>query len=195
MPNQSNTLPDTRQVHTPAHTEPAQLGQAPLTMRRIADAQSTDFPALVALIVANPRYRLETQQRRSTRDDALSIVNDLPPHAKAAQKYVWGVWHGKVLIGCLEVVRHWPQAHHLYIGQLTVAERWQRQGHGQAVMAMLAERSRSWPGVRRWRLAVVASQAGAIAFWRRLGFSDTGQRETSPAYRVPLVVMEKVVGR
>lgn len=178
-----------------AHVEPAHLGQHPLTMRRIDGVSSSDFAALVEFVLANPRYRLQTQFRQPSRNDALDVVHDLPRGAKAEQKYLWGVWDGDTMIGFIEVIRHWPQAHYIYIGQLMIGERWQRQGHGRTVLNMLAERSGSWAGVRRWRLAAVASQTPAIAFWKSAGFVETGQREASPSYRAPLVLMEKVVAR
>ena len=176
-------------------TEPAQLEQAPLTMRRIVDLESEDFAALVKFVLANPRYLQQTQHRQPTRSDAIDIATDLPPGANPTQKYLWGVWHGGVMIGFVEAIRHWPQAHHLYIGQLMIGERWQRQGHGSTVLNMLAERSRNWSGVRRWRLAVVATQDSALAFWRAMGFVATGQRATSRFYQAELITMEKIVSR
>ncbi|RQP25070.1 GNAT family N-acetyltransferase [Piscinibacter terrae] len=179
----------------PMHTEPAQLEHAPLTMRRILEHNSRDFQALVSFILANPQYRLETEQRHPSRDDALKALYELPPRAKAAQKYLWGIWRGDELVGFVEVIRHWPQAHYLYIGQLMIGQRWQRLGHGRTVLRMLAERSGSWSGIRRWRLAVVASQSSALAFWKAMSFTDTGQRENMPGYLVPLVMMERMAPR
>jgi GNAT superfamily N-acetyltransferase len=164
-----------------------------LRMRHI-DARSPDVDDLVRLILDNPRYRLETQHRMPVPADAMELLQSLPPKASAAQKYVWGLWLGDHMIGYLEVIRQWPHAHHLYIGSLLIAERSQRQGHGRSALAMLAARTHAWSGIRRWRLAVVESQTGAMSFWRDCGFVATGQQQRSPFYPASLHVMEKLVG-
>jgi len=166
-----------------------------LQMRSIDGPCSPDTAQLVSLVLNNPRYRLETQQRSPCRKDATDLLCELPAGATPEQKYVWGLWANEQLIGCLEVLRGWPHAHHLYIGQLLIAEAHQRQGYGIRSLQMLAERSRGWAKIHRWRLAVVESQLAARAFWKRAGFVETGQRTQLPQYRNPLVLMEKPIGR
>lgn len=188
-----NTLSSWLGLLPSGSTEPAQLEQLPLTMRRIDDEDSPDFDALAQFIRNNPTYLRQTQHRKPTYDDAVAVLHELPPGAKPAQKYLWGIWWGDSMVGYLEVIRHWPRHHHLYIGQLMIGERWHRRGYGRAVLAMLADRARAWQGIRRWRLAVVASQTSSIDFWRAMSFVDTGTRESLPGYKAALVVMERTV--
>lgn len=176
-------------------TEPDQLHATPLQMRRIDGPRSPDATHLVSLVLNNPRYRFETQHRPPCARDATDLLCELPMGATPQQKYVWGLWVDGCLMGCLEVLRGWPHAHHLYIGQLLIAEAYQRRGYGLRTLQMLAERSRGWAKIHRWRLAVVESQLAARAFWKSAGFAETGQRSRLPQYHEPLVLMEKPVGR
>jgi len=178
-----------------AQTEPAELHGDSVALRRIADLESADFKALSRFLMANPNHWLETQGRLPTQDDAKQVVMDLPQGAKPAQKYVWGVWQGDTMIGMLACLREWPQGQHLYIVHLIIGERWQRHGHGRAVLKLLAERTRSWAKVHRWRLAVLPTEDRAVAFWRAMGFLDTGRRSIVKSYAARLMVMEKAVGR
>ena len=174
-------------------TEPARLERQALQMRRIENLLSPDVDALVALVMDNPRYRLETQRRKPHPSDAVDLLRGLPPPAMPQQKYFWGLWLEDEMIGHLEVLRRWPRAHYLYVGSLFIAERWQRQGYGHAAIEMLSSRTHGWPGIRRWRLAVVETQSSALAFWKQCGFSPTGQRHCLPDYPTPLLMMEKFI--
>ncbi|MFO1329007.1 MAG: GNAT family N-acetyltransferase [Rubrivivax sp.] len=165
------------------------------SLRRVARAEGPEFEQLVTFMVANPAYRLQTQGRVHQRRDAVDLAQDLPAGATPAQKYLWTLWHDERVVGCLEVLRGWPQAHTVYIGFLMTDERQRHRGHARAALRLLAQRSRSWSGVRRWRLAVVDSQEDALRFWRRAGFAPTGEQLVSDSYRRPLVVMERAALR
>ena len=165
------------------------------SLRRVARAAGPEFEQLVGFMLANPVYRLQTQGRPHQRRDAVDLAQDLPAGASAGQKYLWTLWHHDRLVGCLEVLRGWPQAHVVYIGFLMTDERQRHRGHARAALRLLAQRTRSWPGVRRWRLAVVDSQEDALRFWRRAGFAPTGEQQLRDSYRRPLVVMERPAPR
>ena len=58
----------------------------------------------------------------------------------------------------------------------------------------LVEAVRSWAAERGspvLRLGVTASELGAVAFYRSLGFHDTGRRDTSIARLGPVIEMER----
>lgn len=184
----STTAP-TADLATPA------AGPDAWSLRRVRGGSGPDFEQLAAFVLANPAYRLQTQGRMAQRRDALDLATELPAGAKPAQKYLWTLWHHDHLVGCLEVLRGWPHAHTVYIGFLMTDERQRQRGHARAALRLLAQRTRAWPGVRRWRLAVVDSQEDALRFWRRAGFAPTGEQQVSDGYRRPLVVMERAAPR
>jgi RimJ/RimL family protein N-acetyltransferase len=123
----------------------------------------------------------------------VDLVMSSPTSAHQARKYLWGIFLHGDLIGYLDVVRNWPVGH-VHIGALMVAERLQGQGHGSQALQLLAQRTKGWSGIRRWRLAVLETHTAARAFWAHQGFVATGQRQQRADYSAALLVMEKVIG-
>ena len=63
----------------------------------------------------------------------------------------------------------------LHLLNITVAPRWQRQGHGQALMAALRQHALQLGMATLW-LEVRQSNQRARALYRRLGYVEVGQR-------------------
>jgi ribosomal protein S18 acetylase RimI-like enzyme len=76
-----------------------------------------------------------------------------------------------------------------------LAEDWQRRGIGRAFAALVESRIASWPEIVRFRIGVVASNSGALAFWRKLGYRETGEVKTNPEFVREVIVLEKPVAR
>jgi GNAT superfamily N-acetyltransferase len=149
-------------------------------------------------LLARPLPRGPGDGPMSRQDDmdaasAAALLRTLPPRAQGDQKYLWALRQDGRLVGVLDVVRCWPHRHTLTIGLLMIDHGLQRCGLGSAALQALEQRSCAWRGIRRWRVAVVGSQAGALAFWRRAGFVDTGQRREVPGQAAPQWVFEKIV--
>ena len=72
----------------------------------------------------------------------------------------------------------------VFIGLLLVQRSRQGQGVGAEAMAAVERYVGQWPEARRFRLAVVDTNAPVLGFWRRMGFEPTG--ETRP-YRYDLL--------
>jgi RimJ/RimL family protein N-acetyltransferase len=93
------------------------------------------------------------------------------------------------------VIRGYPVRESAVIGLLLLAEAWQRRGIGRAFAALLEQRIASWPEIERFRLGVVASNAGALAFWRKLGYRETGEVKANPEFVDKVIVLEKPLAR
>jgi hypothetical protein len=49
------------------------------------------------------------------------------------------------------------------------------RGLGRAAYEAIEAQVRRWPQVYTLRLAIVATNAEVVAFWHRMGFSETGE--------------------
>jgi len=52
-----------------------------------------------------------------------------------------------------------------------------------------------WPEIERLRIGVVAVNEGALAFWRKLGYRETGEIKANPEFVREVVVLEKPLAR
>ena len=162
-----------------------------MVLSRLHKGLTGQLVQLNALMHASPRYRLLVQGELPSQREGDKLLESAPEFLAPADKFVWGAWCDGRLLGCIEVLRRWPTRDCAYIGFLLVAEPFQRQGFGRQILALARQQVRTWPGVRRLRLAVTANNTPARAFWRHAGFRDTGQRDAQPGFIAPLIVLER----
>jgi len=186
-------LPDSRPIphHSRASPRPEAVASSRLTLHRVANPADPVFRDLCLLLCSDPAYWAQTRTMTMDARAAHDMLGNLPADASPERKYLWALRLDGKLVGCLDVLRQWPTRSTLSIGLLMVAPNLRGQGIGHAALEQLRLRTRAWSDVRRWRVAVVESQAGARRFWRGKAFSETGQSRTDAAHSAPLVVMER----
>jgi ribosomal protein S18 acetylase RimI-like enzyme len=100
----------------------------------------------------------------------------VPEGRSPEDKAPFGVWAGDELVGLLDLLLRYPDDETLYVGLLLIDRRRQGQGIGTAAYQAL-ERGLlpRWPWVGRLRLSVVRTNDQVLGFWRRMGFTETGE--------------------
>ena len=171
----------------------ASLNVEACTLTRIHRSSFSDLNGLSEWLLANPQHYRRLLRRPPSPKDAEDLFTVCPSGLSLNRKYVWRLCDEKRLLGCLEALRSWPEQDVLYIGFLMVDELWRRMGLATRCLELLSEGTLSWGNIRRWRLAVVETDAAALRFWIKSGFVPTGHSEYSPAYGARLVVLEKSV--
>jgi GNAT superfamily N-acetyltransferase len=168
----------------------------PLTLRVIT-GEPQEMAALQAVLEAAPRYYDAVSGLPPGPAEAQSLITDLPPGKTYDDKIVWGLHAGAAMIGCADAIRGWNAPHKAIIGLLLLHEQWQGRGFGRA-FALLIEHAIAarWPEIDTLRLGVVASNEDALAFWRALGYLETGEMKTGPPqWRADVIVFEKPLTR
>ena len=94
------------------------------------------------------------------------------------------------MVGCADVIRGWPSVDTAHIGLLVLDESHVGRGLGGGASEAIEALVRRWPQVSTLRLAIVATNAEVVAFWDRLGFSETG--EVRP-YHYDKLVSESII--
>lgn len=122
--------------------------------------------------------------------EAQSLFSALPPDVGYEDKFVWSIVRDGTTIGCADVIRGWPTSDTALIGLLLIDETHQGQGAGRLGYEAIEARVRQWPQIKVMRAAVVATNAGVLPFWHRMGFRQTG--EVKP-YRYDKVVSEVMI--
>jgi len=158
--------------------------------------EAAEMAALQAVLEAAPRYFRAVTGSPPASAEAQSTFTALPPGRSYDDKRVYGLYAGAAMIGAADVVRGWNAPHKAIIGLLLLAEDWQRRGIGRAFEALVEQAIGGWPEIETIRVAVATSNPGALAFWRNVGFRETGEvRPPVPPFIADIIVLEKPLAR
>jgi RimJ/RimL family protein N-acetyltransferase len=166
-----------------------------LTLRALT-GRPAEMAALESVLEAAPRYFQNVTGSPPGGAEAQSTFTALPPGKRYDDKFVWGLYSGDTMIGCADVIRGYPARESALIGLLLLAEDWQHRGIGRAFATLVERKIASWPEIASFRIGVVASNPEALAFWRKLGYRETGEvKPPGSGFVSDVIVLEKPVER
>ncbi len=140
--------------------------------------------------LSNPGYFSLIGNPSPTLQDIESDRAALPPDAVPGQKLYRLIDGGD---GLIDLIGDYPKPGEAFIGLFMVHGRLHRQGRGRAWMQEIEEMLRE-TGCRRLRLSVIEENRGALAFWKSLGFEESGRCSAHlPSGELPAVRMEKIL--
>ena len=168
------------------------MSDALLTLRLLS-GKADEMAALQAVLEAAPTYFHTATGLPPGPAEAQSTFTALPAGKIYDDKRVWGLHAGERMIGCADVVRGYPVRDKAIIGLLLLAQDWQRRGLGRAFALLIEKVIADWPEIVTLRIGVVERNVGARAFWRKLGYVETG--EVKHAEVRDVIVMEKPLAR
>jgi len=140
---------------------------------RVLSCDPADMGALQHVLEHAPGYAERVTGAPPGAADAQSTFTVLPEGKSYEDKFVFGIFTGKEMVGCIDLIRSYPTANSATLGLLLVAEQHQGVGIGRQAFTLLEQFARGW-GCEVIRLAVVMTNSEVISFWRKLGFSETG---------------------
>ena len=157
---------------------------------RLLSGEPAEVAAVQRVLEAAPQYAQLITGAPPATTEAADTFSMLPPGKTHDDKSVLGIFLDEQMIGCIDLVRGYPDASSSFLGLLVIDERYQRRGLGSAAYGRLEQWIRDQGVCDRVRLAVVGVNEPAIAFWESVGLVPTG--ETKP-YRHGRVVSELVL--
>lgn len=141
---------------------------------RLLTGEAAEMSELQSVLEAAPTYAMRVTGLPVGAADAQSTYSALPEGWSYDAKFVYGVFSGDRMVGCIDVLRGYPQRGTAHIGLFLLAESHQGRGIGRAAYRALEEEIGAWGDCNWIRLGVVESNASVIGFWQRLGFVVTG---------------------
>lgn len=103
----------------------------------------------------------------------------LPPGKKPHDKFLYGIYLGDEMIGCLDLIHGFPEPTHVYVGLFVLDKNHRGHGLGHDCWCLAQNMVRSWGKITRVRLGVSAGNVLAKKFWRAMGFLPTGETSVS----------------
>jgi GNAT superfamily N-acetyltransferase len=159
---------------------------------RLIDRQLTsDIDRLQAVLEGAPGYSLAVEGRLPTPNAAIEVLDALPPGKGHSDKFVYEIAHDSEAVGCLEMVRGYPEADIAFIGLLLFQEGAQRRGFGPQVLRLAEGIGTGWQ-CRALRIAVIDTNPRAFNFWKREGFVEL-LRKPAMDFAGQAIVMERAL--
>jgi len=166
------------------------MAAATVTLRLLR-GDTQEMAELQRVLEAAPTYAERITGAPPGKADAQSLYSVLPPNKGYEDKFVLGVLVDRTMIGCVDLIRGYPDEHTALLGLLLLAEPYQRMGFGTAAYRAVEDYVRHWgPHWERLRIGVVRTSEEVLPFWTKLGFVRTG--EVKP-YRYGNVTSETLV--
>lgn len=159
-------------------------------LKQLSASSQGDVAALQNILESAPGYWKRIANKVIERDGALSVLQALPNGKSHSDKFVFGVYYSDQMIGCVDLIRGFPDSQTAMLGLLLISESHQKLGLGKASYEAIEETLRSWLGMRKVRIGVVGANDIVLPFWRSLGFVETGVRRP---YNDNGVVSENIV--
>ena len=169
------------------------MAELPLEMRHLPDTPQ-QRRAVESVIMAATDYHLLVEGAPPSADHTAEFFTSLPPGYSLHDLFRLGFYAKEELVGIAGVLRGWNAANKAIIGLLVFTPLHRGKGYGRAALTQIEALARTWPGIDRLRIAVVASNLDAFRFWHKMGFAETGEIKPRFAnYVADVVLLEKSV--
>jgi ribosomal protein S18 acetylase RimI-like enzyme len=145
-----------------------------------------------AVLMAATDYHLLVEGAPPTKAHVDEFFTAVPDGYTTQDLFPLGFFIGESIVGVGGILRRWNAPNKAIIGLLVFDPAWRGGGRGRAAVRLIEALAQTWPGIDHLRVAVVACNTDALAFWRKVGFADT--REIKPKYGpyiADIVVLEK----
>lgn len=156
----------------------------------ITKATLQDIPALTILI--NSAYRGETSKKGWTTEANLlegkrTDEEEMTEIFLDSKNTILKFTDNNIIIGSVLLVE---KGHQLYLGMLTVSPELQNSGIGKKLLAE-AENHAKTLGLSSIIMTVISVREELVAWYKRHGYVDTGDREPFPESEIHVTISEK----
>ncbi len=159
-------------------------------LKRLSHQNEEDVCALQNVYESAPHYSMLTTGSTATPDAAISTFQALPQGKTLEDKFVFGIIYKEKIIGCVDLVRSFPNENTAMLGLLLLDEKFQQKGLGKQSFVEIENELRSWKIINKIRIAVIKNNTAAFIFWQSMGFQENGEKK---AYVNAAIVSENIV--
>jgi GNAT superfamily N-acetyltransferase len=142
---------------------------------RLLQGEREEMAALQRVFEGSPSYFGRVTGAPAVRADAQSTYSALPEGKGYEDKFVFGIFSGQTMVGCIDLLRGFPEERTAHIGLLLIDEEHQRQGIGEDALRQLESFVRAWGSCSLLRAGVVGTNSDVLPFWIGQGFRRTGE--------------------
>ena len=169
------------------------MAAAPISMLILSD--TPDHRRSVSTVLqAATDYHLLVEGAPPTEESVEEFFTSVPDGCTTADLFPLGFRVDDKFIGVGGVLRRWNTPNKAIIGLLVFDPQWRGCGYGRAAVEHIEALATTWKDINQLRVAVVRTNKEGLAFWRKIGFVETG--EIKPQYGPfldDIVILEKPI--
>jgi len=124
-----------------------------------------------------PGYSMRIMGHPPGPAEAQSTFTILPPNMGYEDKFVFGIYLSGRMIGCVDLIRGYPDRKTAMLGLLLLSEKFQGKGYGRLAYQKVEEIVSNWAGIGKIRIGIVGTNDHILTFWKKMGFVDAGVRK------------------
>lgn len=162
-----------------------------LEMRLLKDCKAARED-VASIMRSATDYFMTVQGTPAPPTEVEEFFTALPAGYMLKDLFPLGFYAGGRVVGVGGVLKGWNAPNKSIIGLLLFDPQDRGKGYGAEAVRQIEDMVRSWPGMDRLRVGVVACNKNATLFWRRVGFVETG--EVKPRFEPfidDVVILEK----
>lgn len=126
---------------------------------RLLEGEPSEMAELQQVIEEAPTYAHLVTGVTPGPADAQSTYSMLSEGKSYEDKFVFGIYSGSEMVGCVDLIRGYPDPSIAWLGLLLVSEEHQGEGIGTMAARLVEDFVQGWGGCDRIRLAVVWANA------------------------------------
>ena len=135
-----------------------------------------DINIIQTVLEAAPKYSMNVSGHQQNANAASEVFAALPKGFDFKNKFVLGIEVDADVIGCIDILRGFPNTQTAMIGLLLLSEKYQGKGLGKTAYQTLESMIKDWDEITIIRISVVVSNGEVLPFWEKLGFRESGVR-------------------
>jgi RimJ/RimL family protein N-acetyltransferase len=152
-----------------------------------------EMEALNELLKIVPDY---TRRCRGEEQGPLSpaeLLGFMPKGVEVDNKILYGIYFNHRMVGCVDLIKAYPDARTVLVNLLLIAEDVQGAGLGSESFKEIEKEIRTMEGIERIRIGILRSNDFVQNFWRKMGFRKTGDSQAfeSGSLKTKMFFMEK----
>lgn len=152
-----------------------------------------ELKALQELLNSVPDYTRRCRAEEQGPCTPAELMQQIPEGVAPEQKKLYGIYFNHRMIGCLDMIKGYPDAKTTFVGTLLIAEDVQGAGLGSEAFKECEKMIRSEEAFDRIRIGVMRTNDFVQNFWRKMGFRKTGDSQNFEAgsLKTKIFFMEK----
>lgn len=120
-----------------------------------------------------PTYSLNISGSLPSPGEAKEMFSEIPNGRSFDDKFIFGIYLDNKMIGCMALLRGYPNETTVMLGLLLLSEKYQRKGFGTQAHKKLEEIIKGWGNFEKIRIGVLITNQEILPFWKKMGYTET----------------------